>query len=285
MNAARTQISVVTPVRDDPRLVNALCSVPADVELVVAMTRPSERTRRVACRFEKNRPNVKVCETNEVGMAAGVNLGVRAASHEKMVILDSDCTLTARTLEVYAAALNEAEFVRGKTFVRRSGGWSRFAGLGQEELNLVFARCARLIGPSIAFRKSAFLGLGGYDERSGASCDHEFVLRMEERGIRTHFAPEAVVWHQPITFKIDCCSHIGYGRSMRYIDVKRGSLYGLRVCLLRWYPQTLALKLVRRGPLSVIRSILMGAAMLYGYGNEIVAKKLEFSSSEVARDI
>lgn len=270
-------LSVVTAVRDDPLLARAIESVPLEVEHVVAMTVPRPETIRVAEGYRARRPRMHLVPVDVVGMAAGVNAGVRAASHERIVLLDSDCTLEPGTLGAFASALDRGPFVRGVTRVHRGPGWARFSGLGQEELNRVFARRARLIGPSIAFHKAPFLMLGGYDERSGASCDHEFALRLEERGINTAFTADAVVWHQAITLRIDIRSHLGYGRSMRYIDSRRGGSYGLEVCLMRWYPTVLWHKVRTRGVASVFRSLLLGGVMLAGYSEERCLHQLERS--------
>jgi GT2 family glycosyltransferase len=260
-------VSVVTPVRDDPDLLRAMQSVPPGVEYIVVLTRaPGDVVRLVEDFRRDHRPDMIVRQLDMAGMSAGVNDGVRIASSEKIVILDSDCTLTAETLQAYSDALDRADFVRGTTHVRRAGLWSSFSGLGQEELNHVAAggRC-RLIGPSIAFRKTPFLALGGYDLRIGGSCDHEFVLRLEDAGVVTAFEPKAVVWHTAITLRIDLRAHLGYGRGMRAIDRKRGGRYGLGVCLDRWAPATLWRKLVQRGPASLLRSLLLGGVMIVGY--------------------
>ena len=275
--AAVRNVSVVIPVRDDPLLGHALASVPpgAEVEVVVALTRPSAAVEAIAAEGRSRDPRVRVVRTERTGMSAGVNLGARHATHEKIVVLDSDCRLEPRALEAYARALDRAPFVRGRTLVDRAGGWSAFAGLGAEEMNRRFAVRPRLMGPSIAFRKEDFLRLGGYDEACGASCDHEFVLRMEAAGVPTLFEPDAAVRHQPITFRIDTRAHYGYGRGMRYIDRKHGNRYGLRVCLERFHPRALWAKLTGRGPLSVVRSLLLGTLMLAGYaagrGDKLIA--------------
>lgn len=264
-------ISVITPVRDDPELVSALRSVPPGVEYIVVLTDAPEAVRHLVQRFQRDfRAGLIIGDLSVSGMSAGVNFGAQKASHEKLVILDSDCTLTMDTLRAYSQALDRADFVRGVTHVHRAGFWSSFSGLGQEELNQVSAAGrVRLIGPSIAFRRSSFLALGGYDGAIGGSCDHEFALRVEDAGHKTVFAPEAVVWHTAITLRIDLRAHLGYGRGMHAIDAKRGGRYGLGVCLDRWAPRTLWRKLTRRGPTSLVRSLLLGGAMLAGYGQSL----------------
>jgi GT2 family glycosyltransferase len=259
-------ISVVTPVCDDPELIHALRSVPVNVEYIVVLTCAPERVKKIAKDFRReHRPDMIVREVDIVGMSAGVNFGVELANCEKIAVLDSDCTLTIDTLRAYSRALESTDFVRGVTKVHRKDFWSSFSGLGQEELNRVFSKKARLIGPSIAFRKKTFLKLGGYDLEIGGSCDHEFVLRVEDAGYVTAFEPEAIVWHTAITLKIDVRSHLGYGKSMRSIDIKRGGLYGLGICLDRWAPGTIWRKLTQRGPASLLRTLLLGKVMIVGY--------------------
>lgn len=261
------KLSVVTPVRDDPELIHAMRSMPPGVEYIVVLTAAPEAVVRLVHDFRRDhRPDMIVREVAIAGMSTGVNCGVELASHEKIVILDSDCTIMLSTLRAYADALDRATFVRGVTHTRRNGPWSSFSGLGQEELNRVFStKRARLIGPSIAFLKTPFLALGGYDPTIGGSCDHEFALRVEDAGYETAFEPRAVVMHTAITFRIDVRSHRGYGRGLRALDIKRGGRYGLGVCLDRWAPGTLWRKLVRRGPTSLFRSLLLGGVMLHGY--------------------
>lgn len=268
-------VTVVIPVRADLRLARAVSSVPAgnEIEIVIALTRPRPDVRAMAEACLARDPRVRLAVTDRTGMSAGVNLGVLTASCDNIVILDSDCVLAPATLAAYASALESAPFVRGQTAVERAGGWSSFAGLGAEEMNRRFAAAPRLMGPSIAFSKRAFEALGGYDEECGASCDHEFALRLEQAGIATRFAPDAWITHQPITFRIDTSAHRGYGKGMRYIDDKHGGRYGLGICLDRLRPATLLQKLVRRGPSSVLRSLLLGALMLVGYAESTLWRK------------
>jgi len=205
-------------------------------------------------------------------MAAGVNLGARAASHQKIVILDSDCYLLPNAVAAYSKALDKHPFVRGITIVERDSFWSRVAALGTERLNRVFQSNPRFFGPSIAFLKSDFLDFGGYDERMlKGSCDHEFALQLEKANIPIHFSCDAGVVHQPLSFRIDTRSHIGYGHGMCYIDRKFGGWYGLLYCLKRLAPRELRTRAVERGAMSVLRSVLLGSLMLWGYLRELTS--------------
>ncbi len=262
-------ISVVIPVRNDPLLTRAIDSVPRNTELIVAMTAPPETVLEQTHRLVQGR-RARVVVTDRIGMAAGVNLGARAASRKKVVILDSDCYLLDETLQAYSHALDQAPFVRGMTLVERDSYWSRVAALGIERLNRTFAKHARFFGPSIAFRKAEFFQYDGYDEcMVHGSCDHEFALRLERHQVAVRFVEEAVIFHRSLSFGIDTRSHVGYGRGMCYIDRKHGRRYGLSVCAKRLSLRELYTRAVERGAVSVLRSILLGHLMLYGYLKEL----------------
>lgn len=263
----RRQASVVIPVRDDPLVVQALASVPPDVEVVVGLSAPPQpfldRLRR---RWHRRARFAVVPRT---GMAAALNAGVRAATQPLVVVLDSDCRLLPGAVARFADALESHHFVRGRTEVAENGWWSRRAALGTRQLNETMRRTPRLFGPSIAFDRRRFLAHGGYDEAmSSGSCDHEFALRLEAAGEEVGIVDEATAIHKPLDFWTDTRSHVGYGRGLRFIDRKHGGRYGLGVCLDRLRPRTLVRKLRSRGPVSVFRSLLLGGLMLHGYWRE-----------------
>ena len=108
--------------------------------------------------------------------------------------------------------------------------------------------------------------MGGYDEQMiFGSCDHEFALRLRHQQVSVHYAKDAVIEHQPITFMIDVRSHYGYGLGMYQIDRKYGGNYGKDICLKRFAPKELWKKFLQRGPVSVLRSVMLGVFMLQGY--------------------
>ena len=256
--------SVVIPVRNDPLLFKAIDSVRGDVEVVVAMTSPPDPFYVMAARLKKK--GLKCVRSDKIGMASGVNLGVRHATHEKIIILDSDCILFPGAIDAYIQALDGENFVRGRTLVQRDGYWSRVSALGTENLNTVIEKEPFFMGPSIAFRKSVFLKMGGYDEHMiYGSCDHEFALRLKQKNIPVQYVKGAIVEHQPISFGIDVRSHYGYGLGMYQIDQKHGGNYGKGICTKRFAAEVLWTKCVQRGPVSMLRSLMLGACMLKGY--------------------
>lgn len=257
--------TVVIPVKKDELIHRAIQSVPEGVEIVVGLSNSPEEF--INSLREKYGPAIRLAYSNKDGMPVALNKAVEHATHESIIVLDSDCYIpSATTLETYARYLQEYKFVRGITLMERDSYWSRVAAKGTEAMNRRFAEKARLFGPSIAFSKSAYQAYGGYDEALVyGSCDHEFCLRIEENNERVGFAEEAVIIHKPLSFRVDFKSHYGYGLGMRYIDIKFGFRYGLGICLKKVHPAELMKKLVSRGGVSLLRSVFLGVVMLYGY--------------------
>ncbi len=259
--------SVVIPVRDDVLIHRAIRSVPAGAEIVVGLSdAPQSFVAALAAEYGDR---IKLAPVGTKGMAAGINIAVLHATHENIIVLDSDCIIgSEETIPAYLEALETADFVRGITLVERKDYWSKIAAKGTESLNEKFRKKTRFFGPSIAFKRSSFLKYGGYDTNMvHGSCDHEFSLRIEKGNEPIRFVSNAVIIHKPLAFKTDTSSHFGYGLGMRYMDKKYKNLYGLGICLERINPVVLCAKLYKRGLVSVFRSVLLGIIMLAGYAS------------------
>lgn len=259
--------TVVIPVKEDALIHRAIASVPADVEIVVGLSNsPPEFIAELTQRYQ-GRLTLAYVDLN--GMAAALNIGVAIAKNDNIVVLDSDCFLhSPATLTAYIEELEAYNFVRGITRMERSSFWSHLAAKGTEAMNDKFGITPRLFGPSIAFSRKRYLHYGGYDEAmSSGSCDHEFTLRLEQNNEPIGFAPEAIIYHKPLNFTTDVRSHYGYGLGMHYIDIKHRFRYGKGICTAKLHPRELWKKLRSRGPLSPVRSVLLGVVMLLGYAN------------------
>jgi glycosyltransferase involved in cell wall biosynthesis len=255
----------VIPVKKDEFIYRAIESVPEDVEIVVGLSNSPEEF--INSLIKKYGSRIKLAYSSKDGMPVALNLAVEHASNESIIVLDSDCYIPSiSTIEAYDSYLQEYNFVRGITLMERNSYWSRIAAKGTEAMNKRFSIKPRLFGPSIAFRKTAYQSYGGYDEKMVyGSCDHEFCLRIEKNKEIVGFAEKAAILHKPLTLKVDFKSHYGYGLGMRYIDAKFKFNYGLGICLNKLHPVELFNKLTSRGLISVLRSLILGAVMIYGY--------------------
>jgi GT2 family glycosyltransferase len=160
-----------------------------EYEVIVADDGDADATRvMLAVEF----PGVVVVPGPRRGPAANRNAGAKAAEGEWLVFTDDDTLPDRRWLEEIVAATGDAEVVEGRTTcqaglrsprehapVNETGGW--------------WWSC------NIAVRRDVFERLRGFDERYEIPHmeDVDFRERARANGIRSRFAPLAVVDHPP----------------------------------------------------------------------------------------
>jgi GT2 family glycosyltransferase len=160
-----------------------------DYEVIVADDGNADATRvMLAVEF----PDVIVVAGPRRGPASNRNAGAKAAEGEWLVFTDDDTLPDPRWLEEIVAASEGVEVVEGRTTcaaglrsprehapINETGGW--------------WWSC------NISFRRDVFDRLGGFDERYEIPHMEDPDLRERARanGIRSRFAPLAVVDHPP----------------------------------------------------------------------------------------
>ena len=130
----------------------------------------------------------------------GRNAAVRAASHAVIACTDAGVEVDPEWLEWLVRPFEDdpgvdvvAGFYRpeGATPFERAAGVVSAPSLGEIDL-------ARFLPStrSVAFRRSAFESVGGFDESLSHNEDTPFALALKREGRKFAFAPEAIVrWH------------------------------------------------------------------------------------------
>jgi GT2 family glycosyltransferase len=160
------------------------------------------------------------------GYTASVNEGVRAASHDRVIILNNDTRVTpgwdAPLLsalddpDVFAAGpLSNAASYQSVPQLRADGGWAvNTYGPGVTPELLAAGLRARFAGRQLAqtilngfcyaVRREMFLALGGLDEEAfphGYGEEVDIMLRAGSKGLRSVVTPDAFVYHyKSVTF-------------------------------------------------------------------------------------
>lgn len=158
------------------------------------------------------------------GVAANRNFGASHAIGDWLAFVDDDCIPAAGWLEAYASAV--ATFPECGVFEGRTSPKGLQTRADQEcPVNL---KGGQLWGCNFAIRRQLFFDLQGFDERfpmAGVE-DIDFQVRLEKRGCKIHFLPDALVQHpwrkkKDIRFYLRVTKSIGYFVS-KHADSKIG---------------------------------------------------------------
>ena len=125
--------------------------------------------------------------TNSTGKKRAIELGVEHAKGSIIVTTDGDCRINPRWLRSIRACFNENSVVMSFGGVRMDQDGSLWSSLQAMEFSSLIGSGASTIalrlptmcnGANLAFRKHAFLDVGGYEgNRHVPSGDDEFLLR------------------------------------------------------------------------------------------------------------
>jgi GT2 family glycosyltransferase len=157
-------------------------------------------------------------QERNLGFAGGVNVGIRAARHELVLVLNNDTLAASNVLHELAAVLTSepgmaavapvSNHVKGAAKLAIGDGGKPFAA--REALAEQLARAARvqdattLAGLCLLVRRRTFDEVGAFDERFGHGNfeDDDFCLRLRLRGHRLGIAGRAFLHHEGhATFK------------------------------------------------------------------------------------
>jgi hypothetical protein len=194
-------ISIVVVSKDEPRLDETLDGVRREAE---ALDAPTEVLVVDASRGRLNEVRRRHPEVAWVDFAPppGVsvsiphqrNLGVRRSRGEIVVFTDSGCVPRPGWLAALVSPIAERRESVTAGIAPSPGDThgpydAHFAGSSERE----YLREAPTI--NLAFRRSAFEAVGGFDERFEYGSDVDFTWRLREAGHRIRSVPGAVVEH------------------------------------------------------------------------------------------
>jgi len=227
-------VSFVVPVYDGERTLDAaLRSILAEIrdrpaEVLVVDDGSTDGSRRVV-EGHLGSGRIELLQGAGRGAAAALNLGIRRARHEIVCQIDQDVAPDPGWLERLVAALGAGEEVaaaQGRYRVSRADGvLARVMAL---DLDLRTSRLPREVDHvctgNTAYRRSALLRVGLFDESFGYGYDNCISYRLGRAGYRLVFCPEATSVHR------------WRSRLAAYLSQQFGVAYG-RLDLVARYPE------------------------------------------------
>ena len=210
---ATPSISVIIPAHNASQTLGDCLAALADqgapgprAELIVVDDRSRDETAQLARRF-----GATVLVGPGTGPAAARNLGAHEASGEILAFIDSDTVPCPDWLREVTSPFSEVDVaaVKGRYFTRQRGVIARFTQLEFEWKYQRLERAQRVDfvdTGNAAYRRSAFLNAGGFDEgfrswgvaggkKISSSEDVELAFRLASHGRRLIFNPRAAVYH------------------------------------------------------------------------------------------
>jgi len=167
----------------------------SEFEVIVIDDGSTDATARIARSF-----SVRFVQQDNRGPAAARNAGARQARGTFLAFTDSDCIPRRDWIERLVAGFEDGVAAAGGTYgIANPGSW--LARMVHEEIMVRHDRFGAevdFLGSfNVAYRKSAFDGIGGFDEDFTAASgeDNDLAYRLAAAGGRLRFTRDAVVDH------------------------------------------------------------------------------------------
>lgn len=202
LEAAPLPATVVIPTVGRPGLLRnsldslARCEPRAD-DIVVVDQSGSSAVGQVVAQFAD--AGVRLCTDSGRGRGRAVNVGLRAACHDLVLVTDDDCTVEADWIGV-AHALTSASLgyiITGRVLPVGDPRAVPSTVSAQRSRDYTGTRARGVLsGGNMAGSRRALLDFGGFDETIVPSAeDNDLCFRWLKAGRGLRYEPTLVVWH------------------------------------------------------------------------------------------
>ncbi|TQR85177.1 glycosyltransferase [Mycobacterium hodleri] len=193
-------ISVVIPVRNGGDFIgnqlNALLAQKsfAKFEIVVADNGSTDDTAQIVQEFAQRDARVRLVDASRgVGVNVPRNVGVRAASGDRILLTDADDVVHAGWIQAYWKAFRNGAHTAGGSLHRVLADGTVLA----KESKLYTSKMSESAyanGTNCGFTREAYDAVGGFDEDlAGGGDEIDFFARTSRIGYRMTLVPDAVV--------------------------------------------------------------------------------------------
>ncbi|MBC7084038.1 MAG: glycosyltransferase family 2 protein [Firmicutes bacterium] len=211
-------VSVVVPCRNEERHIRKCVSsilgngYPGDIEVLVVDGLSSDRTRDVLSDMRRYNPEIRVLDNPSRTTPQALNIGIREAKGEIILIIGAHCWLGTGYIEKVVQHLLSRDNVGcagGRTVAVAETGYLRRLiskvlsspfGVGNSLYRLSDVEQSVREVDTVAYAaypRRVFDEVGLFDERLIRDQDVELNSRIRRAGYKILFEPEAVIYYSP----------------------------------------------------------------------------------------
>ena len=229
------QISVIVPAKDASLTIRECIqgllnqqgfAFERDYEVIVVDDGSQDETAKIAQEF-----HIRVISQENAGPASARNTGVDHAQGELVFFTDADCVPKQNWLQQMTKSFEDSDVigVKGAYLCKETGLVPRFVQQEFEQKYQYLQKLSRIDfidTYSAGYRKQIFLDNGGFDTRfSNPSVeDQELSFRLERKGYKLVFQPEARVYHH-------------HDLNLREYFLRKWRIGYWKAIMLRWLPE------------------------------------------------
>lgn len=206
------ELSVIINCKADWRVFECIQSIDEDVEVIVVLV-PNLELEAALCER-----GIRFIHTKPGNYSLNCNLGITAASNDRIIIMDSDCVFTPGCLRRLARLLEDYPLARARIKFLSSNSMLLSETIGRSRSAINNRIPIRAYTPGLGLqRKIVEQALNGtfFDERVFWAGDSEFSRRVSTSGLRIAYDPVAEVIHAPISITHEIRSAYLLGQGSR----------------------------------------------------------------------
>ncbi|OGM29475.1 hypothetical protein A2630_00575 [Candidatus Woesebacteria bacterium RIFCSPHIGHO2_01_FULL_44_10] len=221
-------ISVVIPVCNDLRLKACIDSIDEKVEVVISLNKPTKELKDLIksilkVQKEKNKyKNIKfnICEIGYPSIAGAYNNGIKHASYENILLMDSDCIFEKGCIRKLHQNIKGHLLSKGKVVFSSNSLVTKVVARARE---FHTSDKVSAYSPPLLFKKKIINKIGGYYFHPSLCWleDSEFDKRVQNAQLEIAYDKSAKVIHPSLSPARDLKSAIWYGVGKR-IGVELG---------------------------------------------------------------
>ena len=169
-------------------------------EVIISDNGSTDESVKIAQRFQKKLPNLRIVDSSErKGAAYARNVAVKTAAGEALAFCDADDEIDSRWIAAMGEALSKYDVVCGQIDFEKFNDKSvvaRKSRLWRNGFSYSSGFMPHGATCNLGVKRSAHEAIGGFDENLLRNQDIDYCWRLQLKGFKLHYCPEALVHYR-----------------------------------------------------------------------------------------